>query len=66
MTISVEGKQDDNIVISNSCMHTPLWHSEAGIVSEPQMTPLVEAVYVVVYDVVEPSKVSVKGTSLEV
>ena len=41
MTISVEGKQDD-VVMSNSCMHTPLLHLEAGIVYEPQTSPLVE------------------------
>ena len=65
MTISMEGKQDD-AVMSNSCMHTSLLHSEARIVCEPQMSPLVEAVYVVEYDVVEPLIVSVKVISLEV
>ena len=49
--ISVEGKQDE-VAVSNSCMHTPFIHDEARIVCEPQMSPLVEAVYVVVYDVV--------------
>ena len=47
MMISVEGKQDD-VVVSNSCMHTPFLHEEAGIVCEPQMSPLVEAVYIIV------------------
>ena len=48
MLTSVDGKQDD-VVTSNSCMHTPLLHLEAGIVSEPQVIPLVEAEYVIVY-----------------
>ena len=54
---SDEGKQVD-VVTSNSCMHIPLVQLEAGIVCEPQMTPLGEAEYVTVYDVVEALIVS--------
>ena len=53
---SDDGKQVD-VVTSNSCLQIPL-HLEAGIVCEPQMTPLGEAEYVTVYDVVEPLMVS--------
>ena len=52
MAMSDEGKQAD-VVMSNSCMHIPLVQLEAGIVCEPQMTPLGKAEYVTVYDVVE-------------
>ena len=65
MMISVEGKQDD-VAMSNSWMHIPFMHDEARSVREPQMLPLVEAVYVVVYDVVEPLMVSAIVALLEV
>ena len=54
MLISIDGKQDD-VVTPNSCMHTPPLHSEAGIVCESQMIPLMEAEYVIVYAELEPS-----------
>jgi hypothetical protein len=57
IAMSDERKQVD-VVMSNSCMHIPLMHSEAGIVYEPQVIPLGEAEYVIVYDVVEPLMVS--------
>ena len=65
MMISNEGKQDD-VVTSNSCMHTKLLHWEAGIVYEPQRTSLVEAEYVIVYDVGEPLMVSAIVALLEI
>ena len=65
MMISVEGKQDD-VAMSNFWMHIPFVHNEARIVCEPQMLPPVEAVYVVVYDVVEPLMVSAMVILLEV
>lgn len=49
---SLEGKQFD-VVMSNSCIHIPPMHFEAGNVCEPQMLPVVEAEYVIVYDIVE-------------
>jgi hypothetical protein len=58
MMISAEGEQDD-VAVSNSCMHVPFMHNEARIVYEPQTSPLVEAEYVIVYDLVESSIVSV-------
>ena len=54
MTISSEGEQDD-VDVSNACTHVPFMHIEVRIVYEPQMSPLGEAEYVIVYDVVEPS-----------
>ena len=58
MMISLEGEQDD-VDVSNSCTHVPFMHIEARIVREPQMSPLREAEYVIVYDVVELLMVSV-------
>ena len=58
MMISAEGEQDD-VAVSNSCMHVPFVHIEARIVCESQISPLVEAVYVVVYDIVESLMVSI-------
>ena len=56
--ISVEGEQDD-AATSNSCMHVPFMHDEAGTVYKPQIDPLVAAVNALVYDIVEPLMVSV-------
>ena len=53
MMTSAEGEQED-VAMLNSCIHTPLLHSEAEIVCEPQMTPFVEAEYVIAYVVVKP------------
>lgn len=58
MIISVAGGQDD-AATSNSCMHTPFMHDDAETVYQPQSSPLVAAVNTIVYDIVEPSMMSV-------
>ena len=54
MFILLEGGQNDDET-SNTCLQAPPPQEETGMIAEPQLEPVIESVYIMLYEVMEMS-----------